>query len=234
MKFVPLRGGSFQMGCTSNSSDCYKDEKPVHKVTLSPFEMMTTEVTQEMWKSVMGYNPSGFNSCGENCPVENVSWYEVQDFITKLNEKNDGYLYRLPTEVEWEYAARAGCDKNYSSTDKQGNPICSNNLSVLNDSGWYSGNSGRKTHPVAQKNPNKFGIYDMHGNVWEWVSDWYAGDYYSKSIKENLSGPSDGSSRVMRGGSWDNRSGYVRSGNRYRWKPSNCHKHVGFRLVRTQ
>ncbi|MBN22908.1 MAG: hypothetical protein CL678_16605 [Bdellovibrionaceae bacterium] len=234
MKFVSLPGGSFQMGCTDDSSGCDEDEKPVHEVTLSPFEIMTTEVTQGMWKSVMGDNPSFFISCGESCPVESVSWDEVQGFIAKMNEKNDGYLYRLPTEAEWEYAARAGCRKNYSSTDKQGNPVCSNEVSVLNNSGWYDGNSEDKTHPVAQKNPNQFGLYDMHGNVWEWVSDWYERDYYSKSVKKNPSGPSGGSYRVLRGGSWFYPSRYVRSGNRGIWKPSFHSKNVGFRLARTQ
>ena len=224
MNFVLLPGGSFQMGCTSNSSDCNEDEKPVHRVTLSPFEMMTTEVTQGMWKSVMGDNPSDFDSCGENCPVEHISWNEVQGFITKLNEKNDGYLYRLPTEAEWEYASRAG-----TSTDYYGDGAVN-----LENIAWYNGNSYSSTHPVAQKYPNGFGLYDMHGNVWELVSDWYEKDYYSNSVKENPWGPSGGSSRVIRGGSWNFSPSYLRSSNRlYLESGFLGSDFVGFRLVRT-
>ncbi|MBC8277088.1 MAG: SUMF1/EgtB/PvdO family nonheme iron enzyme, partial [FCB group bacterium] len=186
MTFVKIPGGSFRMG--SNES---KDEKPVHSVSIKPFYMMTTEVTQKMWKELMGSNPSHFK--GDNLPVEKVSWNDCQKFIEKLNQRDPGKGYRLPTEAEWEYACRAGTTTKYYS---------GNSESDLKRAGWYSGNSGKKTHIVGQKSPNSWGLYDMSGNVWEWCTDWYHNSYSGA--------PTDGSAwispsstyRVLRGGSW--------------------------------
>ena len=147
----------------------------------------TTEVTQGQWKTVMGSNPSTFSACGSNCPVEQVSWDNCQEFIQRLNQKEGTSKYRLPTEAEWEYACRAGTTGPYAGD--------------LDSMGWYDGNSGRRTHLVGQKKPNAWGLYDMHGNVWEWCSDWY-GEDTSGSITDP-EGPSSGPSRVLRGGSWN-------------------------------
>ena len=186
MKFVRIPAGSFMMG--SNNGD--SDEHPQHRVSISkPFYLQTTEVTQGQWRSVMGNNPSGFK--GDDLPVERVSWNAVQEFIVKLNAKEGGNKYRLPTESEWEYAARAGSTTAYCFGDDEGR---------LGDYAWYDKNSGSKTHPVGQKKPNSWGLYDLHGNVWEWVQDWY-GDYSSGSSTDP-SGASSGSYRVIRGGSW--------------------------------
>lgn len=220
MDFVSLPGGTFQMGCVENTSQCGFDEK-VHTVTLTPFEIMTTEVTQGIWKDVMGSNPSEFSACGDNCPVEKISWNDAQIFIDKLNQVGDGFIYRLPTEAEWEYSARGGTSTEYSTGDGE---------SALEQVGWYQTNSGAQTHLVAQKLPNVFGIYDMHGNVSEWVSDWYAADYGHK--KKDPSGPVDGDFKVIRGGSWKYDAGYARSGSRSYADPAGNWNSIGFRVVR--
>ena len=200
MEFIPIPPGSFMMGSPSNESGRYDNEKQ-HRVTLTKgFHMQTTEVTQRQWKAVMGNNPSNFKNCGDNCPVEEVSWNDVQDFIRKLNQREGGSKYRLPTEAEWEYAARAGTTTRFSFGDDEGR---------LGEYAWYSGNSGRKTHSVGQKTPNAWDLYDMHGNVWEWCQDWY-GDYPSGSVTDSI-GPSSGSRRVIRGGSWGNKPPGLRS-----------------------
>jgi formylglycine-generating enzyme required for sulfatase activity len=185
MEFVRIPAGRFQMGSTSGDGD----EQPVHRVEITqPFYLGTTEVTQSQWESVMGNNPSRFK--GANRPVEQVSWEEVQTFIEKLNAREPGVTYRLPTEAEWEYAARAGTTTAYSFGDSAGD---------LDEYAWYGGNTGGQTHPVGQKPANGWGLYDVHGNVWEWVQDWY-GEYPS-SPQGNPSGPPSGASRVVRGGS---------------------------------
>ncbi|WP_282776075.1 formylglycine-generating enzyme family protein, partial [Phaeodactylibacter xiamenensis] len=179
---VRVEGGRFKMGCTAEQgSDCWSREKPAHRVELSSFSIGKYEVTQAQWEAVMGSNPSGFSSCG-SCPVENVSWNDVQDFIVKLNRMTGGN-YRLPTEAEWEYAARGG---NRSRGHKYSG---SDNLGSV---GWYRDNSDKKTHPVGKKTPNELGLYDMSGNVWEWCSDWYDKDYYSSSPARNPKGPGGG------------------------------------------
>jgi formylglycine-generating enzyme required for sulfatase activity len=192
IEMVLVKGGTFTMGCTAEQgSDCFDWEKPAHKVTLSDFYIGKYEVTQAQWIAVMGSNPSRFSDC-ENCPVEWVSWEDVQDFIQKLNTKT-GLNYRLPTEAEWEYAARGGAQSwgyKYSG---------SNNVDEV---AWFSDNSGKKTHPVGTKKANELGIYDMSGNVWEWCYDWYG--YYSSEAKTNPKGASSASLRVLRGGSWAN------------------------------
>lgn len=188
---VPVEGGTFTMGATSEQgSDALEEEYPAHQVTLSDYYIGQTEVTQALWKVVMGSNPSNF--AGDNLPVENVSWNDCQVFIQKLNQLT-GKQFRLPTEAEWEYAARGG-RKSRGYKYAGGNDIGS--------VAWYDVNSGTGTHPVhpvAAKQANELGIYDMSGNVWEWCRDWY-GDYQSSS-QSDPQGPSSGSIRVNRGGS---------------------------------
>jgi len=170
MEFVLIPAGTFTMGSPDSDSNAYDHEKPAHQVTISePFYMGKYEVTQAQWKAVMGENPSRFK--GDDHPVENVSWEDVQQFIQKLNAKEGKEACRLPTEAEWEYAARAGTTTIYSF---------GNNASQLGNYAWYDENSGNTTHPVGDKPPNPWGLYDMHGNVWEWVQDWY-GPIYSRS-----------------------------------------------------
>ncbi len=188
-----VEGGTFTMGATPEQEElAFEDEKPVHKVTLSNFYIGRTEVTQELWESVMGNNPS-YNKSSNQLPVECVSWYDCQDFISKLNTLT-GEKFRLPTEAEWEYAARGGKKSKgyrYSGSD------------LLSNVAWHWGNKGGTgvtTHEVATRTPNELGIYDMSGNVWEWCQDWY-GDY-SSDAQTNPKGPSDGAFRVIRGGSW--------------------------------
>ena len=197
-KMVRVAGGTFQMGATSEQgSDAYDDETPVHSVTLSDYYIGQTEVTQELWQAVMGSNPSYFK--GDNRrPVESVSWDDCQEFIEKLNRLT-GKNFRLPTEAEWEYAARGGSkSRGYKYSG-------SNNPDAV---AWYDDNSGGKTHPVAQKQSNELGLYDMSGNVIEWCQDWY-GDYSSNS-QTNPTGASKGSFHVLRGGFWYFNVGFVR------------------------
>jgi len=209
MKLMGVPAGTFQMGSNGQS-----DEK-IHTVTLSQgFYMGRTEVTQAQWVAVMGSNPSYFKNC-DNCPVEQVSWDDVQEFIRKLNAKGEG-VYRLPTEAEWEYAARAGTTGDYAGN--------------LDSMAWYSANAGGKTHEVATKQANAWGLYDMHGNVWEWVADWY-GSYPSGSVS-NPTGATSGSGRVDRGGGWFSDAGSARSADRISNTPSDRLSDLGFRVVR--
>ena len=205
IEMVFVQGGTFTMGCTDEQgSDCESNEKPAHQVTLSDYYIGKYEVTQGFWKKVMGNNPSNFKYCGDDCPVENVSWDDCQIFINKLNQLT-GKRFRLPTEAEWEYAARGGNKANYQTKYAGGN--------ALGEVAWYGDNSdvnysggyeykGRKlgTHTVGTKKPNALGIYDMSGNVWEWCNDWY-GDYSSGGVT-NPKGAATGSYRDIRGGSW--------------------------------
>ena len=187
---VYVEGGTFMMGATSEQgSDAYDDEKPAHQVTLSSFSIGRYEVTQEEWEAVMGSNPSNFK--GKKLPVEQVSWDDCQTFIRKLNQMT-GKQFRLPTEAEWEYAARGGNKSRgykYAGGDNLGSVA------------WYTDNSGNKTHEVGKKQPNELGLYDMSGNVREWCQDWYG--KYGSSSQTNPKGLSSGSSRVFRGGSWN-------------------------------
>ena len=216
---VYVKGGTFSMGATAEQgSDVYDDEKPVHQVTLSDYYIGKYEVTQGLWKAVMGSNPSYYKS-GDNYPVEMVSWDEVQDFLTKLNALT-GKHYVLPTEAQWEYAARGG-------VKSQGYKYSGSN--ELDDVAWHSGNSGYETHPVGLKSPNELGIYDMSGNVWEWCSDWY-GDY-SSSSQTNPIGPVNGSDRVIRGGCWGNRARDCRVSIRSFITPDLRSNYIGFRVV---
>ena len=200
---IPVKGGMFTMGATAEQgSDAENDEKPTHKVVISDYYIGETEVTQELWETVMGYNPSQFK--GGTLPVESVGWEDCQKFIKKLNEMT-GKNFRLPTEAEWEFAARGGnLSKGYKYSG-------SNNVS---DVAWYDGNSSRQTHDVKGKAPNELGIYDMSGNVYELCSDWYQ-DSYSTILQTNPQGPSSGYCRVYRGGCWYYEAFNCRVSNRY-------------------
>ena len=189
---VKIEGGTFSMGATSEQgSDAYDSEKPVHSVTLSDYYIGETEVTQELWEAVMGSNPSYCKGNNQR-PVEGVSWNDCQEFINKLNRLT-GKNFRLPTEAEWEYAARGG---KYSK-DYVYKYSGSNNADEV---AWCYDNSGDETHPVKTKKANKLGLYDMSGNVWECCNDWYNENYYRNSPQTNPTGPSKGEFRVLRGG----------------------------------
>ena len=183
------------------------------------------EVTQRQWQAVMGNNPSRFRNCGGDCPVERVSWNDVQEFIKKLNGRSEGSRYRLPTEAEWEYGARAGTDTYVGDiTNPRGNDP------VLSRIAWYAENSGRRSHPVGRKAPNDWGLHDMLGNVWEWVGDRYGG--YPGGAVADPNGPRSGSIRVYRGGSWNYFARYCRSANRDGRSPGYRYFDLGFRLLR--
>jgi formylglycine-generating enzyme required for sulfatase activity len=213
--FVRVEPGSFQMGSTNGDTD----EVPVRTVTITrAFGMQTTEVTQGQWASVMGTSPSFFTACGASCPVERVSWEDVQTFLTRLNEQEPGKGYRLPTEAEWEYAARAGTTGDFGGN---GN---------LNDMGWWTGNSTGRTWPAQGKQANAWGLFDMHGNVWEWVADWY-GSYAGQSTVDP-SGPATGTLRVLRGGAFGSGLPVARSAFRQETAATYRNADAGFRLVR--
>ena len=216
-EMVEVRGGTFRMGANSEQdSDAYDWEKPVHSVTLSGYYIGKTEVTQALWKAVMGSNPSDFE--GDDLPVEKVSWDDCQEFIRKLNALT-GQNFRLPTEAEWELACRGG-------NNSRGYKYSGSNY--IDNVAWYWDNSEFSTHPVATKLPNELGIYDMSGNVYEWCSDW-KGDY-SSGAQTNPKGPYDGSYRVVRGGSWCDSARFCRSSYRYYESPGNRGSFLGLRL----
>lgn len=217
---VFVDGGTFQMG-----SYGYDDEKPVHSVTVSGFYIGKYEVTQAQWRAIMGNNTGKFTGC-DNCPVKRVSWDDVQEFILKLNAQT-GKSYRLPTEAEWEYAAGAG---NSNANKRSGRDY----ESSIGAFAWYEGNSGLKTHPVGQKQPNALGLYDMSGNVWEWCNDWYRNDYYATSPRINPQGPSSGTLRVLRGGSWYEYASSCRVTSRSSKGPGESGYDIGFRLALSQ
>ena len=233
-----VEAGTFTMGATPEMKNPYDEERPAHQVTLTNnYYIGQTEVTQALWTAVMGSNPSSYK--GDNRPVETVSWNDCQKFITELNSLT-GQNFRLPTEAEWEYAARGG--KNSQGYQYSG----SNNL---NEVAWYWKNSGDKylsgtdknwnldkikrnksqTHDVATKRPNELGIYDMSGNVWEWCQDRYGS--YSSDAQTNPTGPTSGSRLVNRGGSWYSNARLCRSSNRDNYAPGSTDKYLGLRLV---
>ena len=218
-EMVEIPAGSFAMG--SNSGE--PDEKPLHNVTIAyPFAIGKTEVTQAQWRAVMGNNPSYFEACGDDCPVEQVSWDDVQDFIKALNAKT-GKQYRLPSEAECEYACRAGDQQDYCGSDN------------ADKVAWNSYNSGsiffRTPHPVATKLPNAFGLYDMSGNVWEWVEDNYHANY--NGAPADGSAWMNGAMHVLRGGSWGYDQPYSRAAARSKFGANYRYYSYGFRLVRT-
>ena len=220
-EMVFVAGGTFTMGATSEQgSDAYDNESPTHIVTLSSYYIGKTEVTQKQWQNVMGSNPSSFK--GDEMPVENVSWNDCQTFINKLNQLT-GKNFRLPTEAEWEYAARGGNKSKgykYSGSNTIGNVA------------WYSGNSSSRTHPVATKQANELGLYDMSGNVYEWCQDWYGS--YPSSSQANPTGPTSGSCRVLRGGGWSSYAAYCRVSYRNYCDPTFRNYDIGFRLALSQ
>ncbi len=226
MEFVLIKAGTFQMGSPATEPGRDADEGPVHEVTISqPFYLGKYEVTQGQWQAVMGNNPSHFSDCGGNCPVEEVSWEDTREFIVALNRQEGVNVYRLPTEAEWEYAARAGTQTAYHF---------GNAVSELDLYAWYgellivfSGG----TRPVGQKRPNGWGLYDMHGNVWEWVADWYGG--YPRGAVTDPRGPSTGAARVSRGGGWFYAARDCRAADRGGGAPGNRRTSLGLRLART-
>ena len=236
IEMVLIRAGTFWMGCEPGNSECSRRESPRHQVTLTrAYYMGKTEVTQGLWKKVMGNNPSRFSSCGDECPVERVSWADAIDFCNRLSDQ-EGLTrcysatgpaitwdsnctgYRLPTEAEWEYAARGGGD-----VEARPAPV--------DAMAWYNRNSGHKTHPAGQKAANGYGLSDMLGNVWEWTWDWYGG-YSTESVRDPR-GPAGGSDRVVRGGSWLFVARYCRSAARYRREPDCRRDFLGLRLARS-
>ena len=216
-EMVVIPSGSFKMGSNEESS-----EKPIHRVSVRAFLIGKAEVTQGQWKAVMGYNPSYFSRCGDSCPVEQVSWDDAQEFMKRLSQKT-GKTYRLPSESEWEYAARAGSQTEFSFGD---------NENELGKYSWFYGNSSNQTHPVGEKQPNTFGLFDMHGNVWEWTQDCWNENY--------VGAPNDGSGwtngycsrRVIRGGSWFNNPQGSRSAFRARNATADRDSYIGFRVAR--
>jgi formylglycine-generating enzyme required for sulfatase activity len=249
--YVRIEPGVFTMGSPAGEEGRVAGEVQ-HQVTITrAFLMKTTEVTQEEWQAVMGNNPSWFRArgaggaCGVNCPVETVGWTEAVDYVNRLSDAaglarcydaNRAFAglgclgYRLPTEAEWEYAARAGTQTAYHTGVNSQTNNCNNDPN-LNLAGWYCGNAGRRTHPVAQKQVNAWGLYDMHGNVWEWVQDWYAA--YPAGAAADPIGPAAGVSRVVRGGSWEDTAMNARAAYRRRVRDDVRYSAVGFRPARS-
>lgn len=247
MAFVLLAEGVYEMG--SRDPQAPEDEKPAHRVRINPFYMGMHEVTQGQWLRVMGANPSRFQrqpnpQCMErdpapleedlSRPVECVSWTEVQDFLRALNAQEGGAVYRLPTEAEWEYAARAGTSTPYSFGEDPAR---------VPDHAWCTGEATASTHPVGGRQPNPWGLYDMYGNVWEWVADWWSRRGYTweggaetpARVADNPTGPASGQNRVYRGGGVSSQADDCRSARRDSDRPDAVfrHKHLGFRIVRT-
>jgi len=242
MELILIPLSTFEMGDMAGAGS--SDERPVHTVTLTrDYYMGKYEVAQGEYVAVVGSNPSYFTG-NDRLPVEHLTWYEMVRYANALSVRegyatcydNDGNViggegnpyacegYRLPMEAEWEYAARAGTTTQYSFGDAE---------SERGNYGWYYGNTSSRTHPVGEKLPNPWGLYDVHGNVWEWVYDWYGSSYYGGSPTSDPRGPSTGSFRVMRGGSWFFNAYYQRSANRHSYTPTNRNFSIGFRLVRT-
>jgi formylglycine-generating enzyme required for sulfatase activity len=212
--FALIPAGSFTMGRHSGEDGRSREESQVEVSLSQPFWLAKTEVTEAQWEAVMGSNPSEFK--GPNLPVENVSWEDAQAYLTKLNEKGvlpDGWKFALPTEAQWEYACLAGEKGPFSGGS-------------LDEVGWYNGNSGSKTHDVSQKKPNAWGLHDMHGNVWEWCSDWYDG-----TLRGGVdpTGPSSGKYRVERGGCWLADASSCRAAFRFLGRPGFRFTGLGFR-----
>ena len=221
MEFVKIRPGWFEMG--SPGGEGYVTEHPRHRVCITrPFYIGKYPVTQAQYEAVTGKNPSYFK--GPDRPVEMISWEEAREFAHRLNRMERILAYSLPTEAQWEYVCRAGSSTTYCFGFEEGS---------LGGYAWYYDNSGKETHPVGKKKPNDWGLYDMHGNVWEWCQDWHDSGYYSKSPGLNPPGPSTGRFRVRRGGNWCYDARLCRSASRYGSSPGYRDKNIGFRLQRT-
>lgn len=218
-EMIKVKAGNFVMGCTAEQNDaCDSDESPYHKVTISKdFYIGKYEVTQELWNAVMGNNPSRF--IGFDNPVEMINWNECATFCSELS-RITGKQFRIPTEAEWEYAARGG----HNAT-----PSKYSGSSFYDNVAWYSGNCESKPHPVGGKTPNELGIYDMSGNVWEWCYDWYGG--YSGNTQTDPVGPNSGTYRILRGGSWYENGTSCRITNRRNFNPTNKYYDIGLRIV---
>jgi formylglycine-generating enzyme required for sulfatase activity len=222
MTFVLIPPGTFLMGSPAGEKGRFDDEQQ-HQVTLTrPFYLQTTPVTQGQWREVMENNPARFPEGGADCPVETVSWDDAQEFVARLNRLEKTDTYRLPTEAEWEYACRAGSTTRFCFGDE---------VAKLEDYAWYAGNSGGKTHPAGQKEPNAWGLYDMHGNVWEWCRDWYG--EYPAGPATDPKGPDAGKNRVLRGGSWFDKISYLRSAVSGDNNPYFRSGNIGFRVARS-
>jgi formylglycine-generating enzyme required for sulfatase activity len=222
---VFVRGGCFRMGDTFGDGRVH--ERPAHKVCVEDFTIGRYEVTQAQWRELMNETPSVSSSCGDDCPVENVSWKDVQEFLIRLNRRvNSDYrnFYRLPTEAEWEYAARSrGKRERYAGVSGHADPEAV---------AWYGEDSEMKPHPVGIKGPNGLGLYDMSGNVAEWVRDWYERGYYTRAVLDNPTGPRIGQDRLYRGGSWGSPAHDVRTSSRSWMNPDDRNGMLGFRLAR--
>lgn len=230
MNFVYIPPGSYLRGSPIEELGRESDEKQQLVLLSHGYYMQTTEVTQEQWKAVMGSLPLYIIKCDEKCPVERVSWDNAQEFINKLNILEESQKYRLPTEAEWEYAARAGSSTSFANGEIS--VLTCDNDTKLGDIGWYCGNSKiSRHHIVAQKKPNSWGLYDMHGGVWEWCADWY-GPYSSEAVTDP-GGPLDGAERTMRGGGIADTARSCRSANRHSLRPDVEFNNIGLRIVRS-
>ncbi len=222
IEMVLVKGGCYTMGDTFDDGDGDGNEKPAHQVCVKDFYIGKYPVTQMQWTGTMGTNPSREPNCGMNCPVENVTWDDVQEFIRRINRRT-GKAYRLPTEAEWEYAARSGGKKEeWAGTSSEKD---------LADYAWFYNNGGFQTHPVGLKKPNGLGLYDMTGNVWQWMSDWYDDGYYATSPEDEPTGPATGRARSLRGGYWGDLPSFVRVTRRVGLVPTARGGGYGFRLA---
>jgi formylglycine-generating enzyme required for sulfatase activity len=221
---VFVEGGTFKMGCEDpQDKECESDEKPQHTVKVNSFYIAKTEVTQKQWQLVMNTRPSSFRGC-DDCPVESVSWLDAVNYCKKLSQMT-GQTWRLPTEAEWEYAARGG-------NKSKGYKYAGSNQ--VDEVAWHTGNSGNRTSPVAQKVPNELGLYDLSGNIFEWCLDWYGDRYYSSSPAENPTGPTRGGQKSLRGGSWGGPADNARIANRLSRTNASRSNYFGFRPVRVE
>jgi len=224
MEFVWVPKGCYEMGCGSWTKDCLKNELPVHEVCVNGFWLGKYEVTQGQWKQLMRSNRSRFN-LGDSYPVENVSWQEAQKYIDALNEQHGSkYRFRLPTEAEWEYAARSGGLPEMFAGGNDAKSVA-----------WYQTNSRENTHPVGQQEPNGLGLYDMSGNVWEWCQDLFSTEAYHRHAKNNpVISDNASNNRVARGGGYSSVSRFVRSAQRGEYLPAKRDRNIGFRIVMVQ
>jgi formylglycine-generating enzyme required for sulfatase activity len=226
MDLIPIPAGEFYMGSLSDENNWYRNERPLHKVRImNGFLLGRYQVTQKQWTDIMGVNPSRIP--GDDRPVDRISWSEAQEFIRRLNEKEATGKYRLPTEAEWEYACRAGTDSRYSFGDDG---------SELSDYGWYSENESTGAYPVGRKKPNPRGLYDMHGNLWEWVQDRYHDNYEGAPADGSAWGETASNAKVLyvlKGGSWITSAVGCRSASRYYYSPDGRRsRRIGFRIAK--